>query len=213
MKKIFALSLVLVLILSLFAGCGKNPLIGKWEGKADMTEAMVNLMKEQLGSEYEIDPDPIYIYCTIALNEDGTYAIEVDKDKTMESIMTIVDSMKDIIKEEIYKGAEAQGISREDADAVLESSLGMSIDEYIDSNMGDIENNSDLEMPDFNETGTFEIKDSTLTLHPEDDEDETITFKLDGSKLTLTFELAQMDLDDDTFAGMDQLEFVMNRVN
>ena len=202
MKKIFALSLVLVLILSLFAGCGKNPLIGKWEGKADMTEAMVNLMKEQLGSEYEIDPDPIYIYCTITLNEDGTYAIEVDKDKTMESIMTIVDSMKDIIKEEIYKGAEAQGISREDADAVLESSLGMSI-----------ENNSDLEMPDLNETGTFEIKDSTLTLHPEDDEDEIITFKLDGSKLTLTFELAQMDLDDDTFAGMDQLEFVMNRVN
>lgn len=30
MKKICALSLVLVLILSLFAGCGKNPLIGKW---------------------------------------------------------------------------------------------------------------------------------------------------------------------------------------
>jgi hypothetical protein len=53
----------------------------------------------------------------------------------------------------------------------------------------------------------------TYTLHPEDDEDEIITFKLDGSKLTLTFELAQMDLDDDTFAGMDQLEFVMNRVN
>lgn len=53
----------------------------------------------------------------------------------------------------------------------------------------------------------------TYTLHPENNEDETTTFKLDGNKLTLTFELAQMDLDDDTFAGMDQLEFVMNRVN
>lgn len=40
-----------------------------------------------------------------------------------------------------------------------------------------------------------------------------MTFKLDGSKLTLTFDVDQLNLDDDTFAGMDQLEFVMNRVN
>lgn len=58
MKKIFALSLVLVLILSLFAGCGKNPLIGKWEGKADITEAVATGLKNELGDDFDFDPIP-----------------------------------------------------------------------------------------------------------------------------------------------------------
>ncbi len=53
----------------------------------------------------------------------------------------------------------------------------------------------------------------TYTLHPENNEDETITFKLDGSKLTLIFDVDQLNLDDDIFDGIDKLEFVFDRVN
>lgn len=40
-----------------------------------------------------------------------------------------------------------------------------------------------------------------------------MTFKLDGSKLTLTFDVDQLNLDDDIFDGIDKLEFVFDRVN
>lgn len=213
MKKICALSLVLVLILSLFAGCGKNPLIGKWEGKADITEAVVTAMKNELGDELDFDPDPIYVYGTLTFNEDGTYSFEFDEDKTTESVVNMIDGMKNVLKEAVYQAFEAEGISREDADAAIEASAGMSMDDYLETSMDDLKDEIDLDLAENNEVGTFESKDTSLTLHPEDGADETMTFKLDGSKLTLTFDVDQLDLDDDIFDGIDKLEFVFDRVN
>lgn len=213
MKKICALSLVLVLILSLFAGCGKNPLIGKWEGKADITEAVVTAMKNELGDELDFDPDPIYVYGTLTLNEDGTYSFEFDEDKTTESMVNMIDGMKNVLKEAVYQAFEAEGISREDADAAIEANAGMSMDDYLETNMDGLKDEIDLDLAENNEVGTFESKDASLTLHPEDGSDETMTFKLDGSKLTLTFDVDQLDLDDDIFDGIDKLEFVFDRVN
>lgn len=213
MKKICALSLVLVLILSLFAGCGKNPLIGKWEGKADITEAVVTAMKNELGDELDFDPDPIYVYGTLTLNEDGTYSFEFDEDKTTESMVNMIDGMKNVLKEAVYQAFEAEGISREDADAAIEANAGMSMDDYLETNMDGLKDEIDLDLAENNEVGTFESKDTSLTLHPEDGSDETMTFKLDGSKLTLTFDVDQLDLDDDIFDGIDKLEFVFDRVN
>lgn len=213
MKKICALSLVLVLILSLFAGCGKNPLIGKWEGKADITEAVVTAMKNELGDELDFDPDPIYVYGTLTLNEDGTYSFEFDEDKTTESMVNMIDGMKTVLKEAVYQAFEAEGISREDADAAIEANAGMSMDDYLETNMDGLKDEIDLDLAENNEVGTFESKDTSLTLHPEDGSDETMTFKLDGSKLTLTFDVDQLDLDDDIFDGIGKLEFVFDRVN
>ena len=79
--------------------------------------------------------------------------------------------------------------------------------------MDSLKDEVDLDFAENNEVGTFESKDATLTLHPENNEDETMTFKLDGSKLTLTFDVDQLNLDDDIFDGIDKLEFVFDRVN
>ena len=213
MKKICALSLVLVLILSLFAGCGKNPLIGKWEGKADITEAVTTGLKNELGDDFDFDPDPIFVYGTLTLNEDGTYSFEFDEAKTTESVVNMLNGMKDALKETLYQAFEAQGISREDADAAIEESAGMSMDDYLETSMDSLKDEVDLDFAENNEVGTFESKDATLTLHPENNEDETMTFKLDVSKLTLTFDVDQLNLDDDIFDGIDKLEFVFDRVN
>ena len=89
----------------------------------------------------------------------------------------------------------------------------MSMDDYLETIMDSLKDEADLDFAENNEVGTFESKDTTLTLHPENNEDETMTFKLDGSKLTLTFDVDQLNLDDDIFDGIDKLEFVFDRVN
>lgn len=216
MKKLLAVSLALVLALSLFAGCSltrstQKQLVGKWEGKADMTDVMVDALKSETGDSFDFEPDPIYIYAVLTLNADGTYSVEFDEAKTIESMKGMVESMKAPLKETLYQTFEAQGISREDADAAIASSTGMTMDEYVDFTLDELKDEMDIDLDDGNEKGTFTATDSTMTLRNEDGIEDSISFRLEGDRLTLSFSASE--LDDDLFAGLDKLDFVFDRVN
>lgn len=211
MKKISALVLALVLVLSLFAGCSKDTLVGKWEGKADISEVMAAAMTQVLGEGIEFTPDAVYLYATITMNKDGTYSFEFDKDKTTQSVLVMIDDLHEPLVETIYQSLEAQGVTREQADAAIKESTGVTVADYVQSEIDSMKDSIDLDLDSDNMSGNYETKDGSLTLHSEEG-DEVVQYTLNGNSLTLSLDGGFLD-ENEIFSGIDKIDFAFTRVN
>lgn len=210
MKKISALVLALVLVLSLFAGCSKNALVGTWEGKADISEVMAAAMTQVLGEGVEFTPDAVYLHATITMNKDGTYSLEFDEDETTQSVLAMIDGMQDTLVEAVYQALEAQGVTREQADVAIMENSGLSIAEYVESEIESMKDSLDLDLASSNASGKYETKDGSLTLRSEEG-DEVLQYTLKGDSLTLSLDAGFLG-ENELFSGIDKIDFAFTRV-
>ena len=210
MKKISALVLALVLVLSLFAGCSKNALVGTWEGKADISEVMAAAMTQVLGEGVEFTPDAVYLHATITMNKDGTYSLEFDEDETTQSVLAMIDGMQDTLVEAVYQALEAQGVTREQADIAIMENSGLSIAEYVESEIESMKDSLDLDLASSNASGKYETKDGSLTLRSEEG-DEILQYTLKGDSLTLSLDAGFLG-ENELFSGIDKIDFAFTRV-
>ena len=132
MKKTIAALLALVMALSLTA-CSKNEtkkLVGTWQYAMDLTQ----VINEEMAESYELkDLDSAAAFCVymdFTVAEDGAYTLGVDMDATGESLTGYYQALTPVLAELVYAAGEAQGMSREEYDAALES-MGMTLEEYL----------------------------------------------------------------------------------
>lgn len=210
MKKLLALLLAMVMVLAMFAGCAasddkdddkddkktsqKEPeenipdqekLIGTWEGKLDMTEAIM----QQVGAGMEgLEIDDFSVTAVFSFKEDGTYTMQFDEDSVVEAFDGLVEDLGVFMEDMMKEQAEAAGMT---LDEMLEAA-GMSMEDLVDVMVQALEE-QDLvdELVEGSKTeGKYEAKDGKLytTDDPDADIDEDVydTYTLEGDVLTLT---------------------------
>lgn len=155
MKKQLALLLVLAMVLSLAAcGSAKSDIIGTWQGRIDMTEAVASEsidegVKELLASmDYEMELSSVSDYvssfdplCVYVFNEDGSYAITMDETSLRDELEEYKAGLTEYFRQFFFELLSqtlvelnlAEQVSSEEA---LEALMGVSLDEAISEAVG-----------------------------------------------------------------------------
>lgn len=187
MKRILALSLALLLLISL-AGCAEpDPIVGTWTGEIDDANRINQLLKDTYGEEmaqyWQVDTFPVTIQMTFRRN--GTYSQTVDNEKLNASM----DQLKQVLSAGLTAFLEdliAASNTDITVDALMQQ-LNISVDDLMNSafsekTIGEVENEYTFEGkyktedgklytstgPDINVDEnwyeTYEISEDTLTL-------------------------------------------------
>lgn len=210
-RSLIALLLAAVMLLC-FAGCSAKEIfpnaepvaeetdndkaVGTWVCAMDMTEMMNNELTAQFAqmgfNDLELPEEKLNVYIAFDFEDDKTFVLYVDEDKTIDSMKVYIDSMMDSLVEWMYAMFEDMGITREQADAAIQSQYGMGIEEYLDSQMAAAmdpevlaEGFADIE----NLEGCYNFDDGKLYIADTEEElaetEEYATYTLDGDTLTI----------------------------
>ncbi len=213
MKKFLALALAVVMLLC-FAGCAKDrvapvavsdaeKIVGSWTCEVDLTEYM-NANMGDIGLEgFEMDAVPLYIYLNFDFDKDGTCALYLDEDKTIDSMTKYIDALMDSLVEYMYDMMEDEGMSREEVDQLF----GMSLSEYFDQQMAEqltpeilAESFEDVE----NAEGFYKLDNGKLYVADTEEElketEDYVTYSFDGNTLKL-----DAGSDEDVFEDFEEL--------
>lgn len=127
MKKSLSIVLLVAMLVTLFAGCslfGDN-IAGKWESEIDITQFMVDAIKEGMGDEnvglmeyFEFKDFKIKLLATF--NEDGSYELSASKESLEGVVSSLIDQAVAGMKTMLMKEAEAVGATEEAVNAILE---------------------------------------------------------------------------------------------
>ena len=180
MKKLFAILLSLVMLISLAActpsGGGKPSIVGTWTGSMNMGAMLATAM------QMDIDED-ISCKMSFTFKEDGTYTMQMDKDSVKDAMDAVVDLVIDMLVD-IY---EQQGV---DLEAEL-AKEGMTMEDFVDTIMASA-NLEDM-MGETEETGYYKYEDGKFYTADEkedlegDLEDlECTHVTLEGNTMTVT---------------------------
>ena len=187
MKRILALSLALLLLISL-AGCAEpDPIVGTWTGEIDDANRINQLLEDTYGTEmaqyWKVETFPVTIQMTF--RRDGTYSQTVDNEKLNASM----DQLKQVLSAGLTAFLEDL-IAASNTDITVEAlmqQLNISVDDLMNSafsekTIGEVENEYTFEGkyktedgklytstgPDINVDEnwyeTYEISEDTLTL-------------------------------------------------
>ena len=212
MKKVKAISAVVVclcLIASIFAGCSKISFEGKWKSTIDLTDefsAGGDMSGDaEMGQYYDKLNIPLSVDVIYTFDSDNSYTCVADEEKFKADFDAAVEQMIDYMIEGMYKYAEAEGMSRDEFDALYMEENGASVHDDIRS-----ETEADLDSI-YNELigGIAETEPQKLGIkddrfyHTDDNGNELgyQTFTLDGDTLTITGEYDMQDnpVDDDEY--------------
>lgn len=154
-----------------------SAIVGSWVAECDLTE----LMSEGMGEDVAINAKFVLVM-NLDMGEDGTMVMTIDKEATAESAKAYIKELIDVLLETTYAQAEAEGMSREEFDAQMEASLGMSYEEYMETNL-----TTDVllqSIDDIEETATYRYEDGKLYIDGSDSKYWEVT--VDGDQMTVT---------------------------
>ncbi len=154
MKRITALFLILILTLSLTA-CGEkleDKVVGTWESEIDFSGAFAAGFAQTGLDESKLPSEKITATATITLNNDKTCTIAMEIDaKSFEAYMQ---SLSGALVDMVNQMATEQGVDA----AALEQQLGMSVDEFVDTMMSELDAEELLADANTTEEGTWKIE-------------------------------------------------------
>lgn len=180
-RKLLALLLTVATSLTLiFTGCGskEDSIVGKWEGKADMTDAMNEMMSAMMGEDFTIDEFAFDVEMEFTKDE---MTISIPDGAFDDCAEILADEMTEFAKNLLETEAASAGVT---TDELLES-VGMTEEEYYASmDVDTIIESFEDEVGDMEETGSYELKDGEIV----DEDGESVKYELDGDNLTIYFE-------------------------
>ena len=154
-----------------------KPLFGTWEANVSITGEMMNLD----GFEGALD-----IAMTIVFTNDGKITIDTEVKKPEE----FKASLKAYMIEAILVELENSGVSRDDADAAMKQSAGMTVEEYVDAMMKVIDFAALVELVELE--GYYYVEGNKLyAARSWEEEMEPAAFTLVDGKLTIPDLLAE----------------------
>lgn len=104
-------------------------ILGTWKMECDFSEAVMS--SADLGEDFADFEAPLVINIMFDFNEDGTYRLYVDEDSFRESFNGWVDALLAYTADVMYDMFEDMGLSRSEADEMIEEVYGMTLEEYI----------------------------------------------------------------------------------
>lgn len=118
MKKLVALFLILVVILSLTA-CGKKDknsgIVGTWDCEIDMTD----YFRESLELDADMEMEDIILVLSITFKSNGSLVAKLDQDSYEEMLDIVTEVSWELVKEE----AEEEGVTKDTYAELIKESL------------------------------------------------------------------------------------------
>lgn len=157
-----------------------NVLIGTWAQDCDFADALA----DNMGDEYADFYEPLNITILVDFNEDGTYRMYVGEDSLTDSFNNWLDAFMEYSVDMTYGLFEEQGMTKEEADAIILKRYGMSMEEYYDTVRSAFDAGTLVGKREI--TGTYEMRGNKLYLaEGSNDIDESYynIFTVDGNKM------------------------------
>ena len=191
MKRIIAMLLTLMMALSLTACSGDDnaQVAGTWKWNCDMTEMFQEGVNQGAGMDLSVDATVEMVF-VLALNEDGTYTLSVDRDALAGSVRSYLDAMVPVAVEMVYQQLEDQGMNRADIDEAM-AAEGVTVEEYVQQMMDaliDVDQMMDG-LADENESGYYRAAKGKLYLSDKADtfsDDSCAEYTLSGGTMQWT---------------------------
>lgn len=188
MKRISKIVTMLLACIMLFSlvGCGKSDtgkaLYGTWSMDVDLSQEL----NRQMGDEFAGFDGKLVITMKFDFNEDGSFKMYVDSDALKESFATWLDSFATFSLDVMYAQFEDMGLSREDADELVQSQYNCTMEEYIRNTM-ESSVNVDAMAAEMKMEGIWEAKGDKLYMSEDDEIDVNRfdIFSVSGDTLTL----------------------------
>lgn len=199
MKRISKVVTMLLACIMLFSlvGCGKSDtgkaLYGTWQMDVDISEEL----NKQMGDEFAGFDGKLVITMKFDFNEDGSFKMYVDNDALKESFSGWLDAFATFSLDIMYAEFENMGLSKEEADELVQSTYNCTMEEYIRTTM---EGSVDVDaMADEMQTeGIWEAKGDKLYMSEGDEIDVSSfdIFEVSGDTLTLNLPEGATDPND-----------------
>ncbi|MEZ3427980.1 MAG: hypothetical protein K1W13_11385 [Lachnospiraceae bacterium] len=188
MKRISKIVTMLLACIMLFSlvGCGKSDtgkaLYGTWSMDVDLSQEL----NRQMGDDFAGFDGKLVITMKFDFNEDGSFKMYVDSDALKESFATWLDSFATFSLDVMYAQFEDMGLSREEADELVQSQYNCTMEEYIRDTM-ESSVNVDAMAAEMKMEGIWEAKGDKLYMSEDDEIDVNRfdIFSVSGDTLTL----------------------------
>lgn len=209
-KKIVTMLLACAMLFAL-AGCGKSDtgkaLYGTWSMDVDLSEEL----NKQMGDEFAGFDGKLVITLKFEFNEDGSFKMYADAAALKESFAGWMDSFVTFSLDIMYAQFEDMGLSREDADEVVQTQYNCTMEEYIRSIM---ESSVDIDAmaDEMQMEGIWEAKGDKLYISEGDEIDVNSFDIFEVSGDTLTLNLPEGATDDSDIPGLSY-PYILKKVN
>jgi len=190
-----------------YAETTKNPLVGNWKCTFDMTDIFHDQMESSLGDTISyFDFHDFVMDFSLSFTEDGAYRLSMDKAALQRTFDVYLADLKNGLRLYLESMLEQEGYTMS-LDDYLMQEMGCTMDEFyqaiVDESMGDF--NVDDIVAAATASGTYEADGSSLHL-TSGKGDDTLSYTLSGSTLTLYGADADTEILGDTLVG-DTLVF------
>ena len=162
--------------------------VGVWNYEMNISEAMGKIMEAALGTD-ELAPDAkLVMKITLDFDDNGKLemTVDVDEDEFAKYVEALCDNMMDYL----YAVWEAQGVSKEQADAQIYQQYGMTTEEYVDAVMDESMAQALGQFPMVN-TMCYKLDEEAGMIYTAkteaglEEKKEALEYKLEGEKLTI----------------------------
>lgn len=202
MKKILALTLSVLMLFAVLAGCGgkdkklsdEEMIVGRWEMTTDIGKTFVASF-EMMGIEVNTDKKAeMTVY--YEFNADGTYEVIVDEASAEKAMESMTEMAKDLVRS-FYPEETLEQMAAEE---------GMDVEEMMDAMAAEVA--GEMDMSDMNETGDYKFENGKLYM----DGEQGFNYTLTKTKLELTgIDTSEMDSDEEAAISM-MLEYMFPMV-
>ena len=144
----------------------RQAILGKWSLEVDATQAMVDELADQLQMDASALRDAVGSFSfqgDLELKEDGTYMMSMDAESFKNSLNTLLQNIKPVMRDVMAKMLSKEILGREDGtveeiEELLKSILGMSLDDLIDIGLASINSEDYMSsVADANQEGRYLI--------------------------------------------------------
>ena len=186
-SKVIVVLLTLAMALSICA-CGGGDdngkaLVGTWGLEYDLS----GMLAGEMGEEYADFTSPLEMSICFEFKEDGTFAMFGEEESFKANFATWLDEFVTFSSEIVYKEFDAQGLSREEADANFQEQQNTTIPEYLRS-MFEASVDVDALLAEMAINGTYETSGDKLYMAEDGesiDKNAYDVFTVDGNNLKL----------------------------
>ena len=162
---------------------------GTWVCEYDVTEEWMESLQNEAGIPVELDlTEPAMVEITLRFEEDNQFEVNLDAEGLSGALEQIMAYVVEYTIELTYQEAEANGMSREEFDAAFMESSGMTISEYVQNTINEMDLGK-LDTSMFNNaSGSYNVKDGTIEFYEGWDEtaDTICLFTIEDDELALT---------------------------